>query len=263
WSLGERLLEVPGAWAADPAGVPLTTDPDARFLRSWYPRLAGGAGPGAVRSLARHLPGPVRRPLRRAVRAFRRPGAPAPARPPGYQELDWQPAAWYGPWWPRMRAFALPSFYDGRVRVNLRGRERDGLVAVADYDRVCDEIEALVRGCTDPRTGVSVVKQVERCAAGTDPRRLDTSSADLVVEWNDCTAAFDHPAYGIVGPLPFRRTGGHTGPFGFAFVTGNGFGAGDHGVASSFDVAATMASLLSDEPVDGISGSPLTAARTG
>src|SRR5262249_32091511 len=39
-------------------------------------------------------------------------------------EIDYQPASRYRPFWPDMRAFAMPSFYDGRVRVNLTGRER-------------------------------------------------------------------------------------------------------------------------------------------
>jgi predicted AlkP superfamily phosphohydrolase/phosphomutase len=160
-----------------------------------------------------------------------------------------------------MRAFALPSFYDGRIRLNLCGRERDGLVAADDYDRVCDELEQLVGECRDPRTGRPVVRQVERPAAGSDPRRLDTAQADLVVEWNACTAAFEHPTLGVVGPLPFRRTGGHTGPSGFAFVAGEGFEPVDLGVASSFDVAASIAGLLAGHAVDGLSGSPLPLQR--
>ena len=40
----------------------------------------------------------------------------------------------YRPYWPRMRSFALPSFGDAYLRVNVAGRERDGRVAVDDYD---------------------------------------------------------------------------------------------------------------------------------
>ena len=254
WSTGERLLEVPEAWAAEPGRAPVALDPNADWQRSWYPGLAEPGRRDFARSVARRLPAPVRRSLQRA-RAAVRSGA-EPSRPTGYQELNWQPAPWYRPAWPRMRAFALPSFYDGRVRINLRGRERDGMVEPADYDRVCDEIEALVRACRDPRTGEPVVKQVER-TGGADPLTLGSSEADLVVEWNACTAAFQHPEHGVIGPLPFRRTGGHTGPFGFAFVDGPGFAPGDYGVASSFDVAATIAQLLSDRPLDGVSGAPL------
>src|SRR5262249_14006768 len=160
---------------------------------------------GPARALARRLPASLRQPVKRGLDALpfgarrRSSGVDADTPlPAGYQEPTWQPAAWYQPWWPQMRAFPLPSFYDGRRRLNLRGRERDGLVAFEDYDRVCDELEQLVRDCRDPRTGLPVVRQVERPAAGSDPRALDSAQADLVVEWNACTAAFEHPAFGLV-----------------------------------------------------------------
>ena len=64
--------------------------------------------------------------------------------------LDWMPAARYGRFWPQMDAFALPSFYDGRVRINLAGREREGQVPLAAYEAKVQEIEDLVRDCIDP-----------------------------------------------------------------------------------------------------------------
>jgi predicted AlkP superfamily phosphohydrolase/phosphomutase len=256
WSLGERLLEVPAAWAAEPGRVPLATGGDARWQRAWYPRLGPEARRRSAPPLVRALPGPVKRSLQRARTAWRgrRP------LPTGYHALDWQPASWYRPWWPRMRAFALPSFYDGRVRVNLQGRERDGVVDPADYARVCDEIEELVRDCRDPRTGEPVVADVERCAGSADPCTLGSSASDLVVVWNAGAVALDHPVHGVVGPLPYRRTGGHTGPFGFAFVDSPDVAPGDLGVASSFDVAPTLVELVAARAVAGISGSALPLA---
>src|SRR5438046_10729023 len=92
------------------------------------------------------------------------------------------PASRYQPYWHAMRYFALPSFYDGRIRINLTGRERDGTVPVADYAAVCDEIEELVRACRDVRTGETVVDHVERCA-GRDPLSFGPTESDLVVVW--------------------------------------------------------------------------------
>lgn len=37
-----------------------------------------------------------------------------------------QPAMWYHPAWKGMRAVALPSFSEGYVRLNARGREQEG-----------------------------------------------------------------------------------------------------------------------------------------
>ena len=56
--------------------------------------------------------------------------------------LGAQPPMWYLPAWPTMRAFALPSFSEGYVRINVKGRDAAGIVEPADYDRVYDEISA-------------------------------------------------------------------------------------------------------------------------
>lgn len=154
-----------------------------------------------------------------------------------------------------MRAFALPSLYDGRVRINLRGREASGLVDPADYDAVCDEIEQLARDCVDPRTGEGVVRLIERPSRGRDPRDLPGGSADVVISWHGGAFGLRHPVHGLVGPVPYRRTGGHTGPHGFASVSAPGVIGGEHGVRSAFDVAPTIVDLLGAPPVDGLSGS--------
>jgi predicted AlkP superfamily phosphohydrolase/phosphomutase len=252
WALGERLLEGRPEWTATPAQVPVVDDENSAWQRDWYPTLTDDRSGTQARRLSDHLPGPVRRRVR-AARSARR----ARSRPTGYQNVTWQPAAWYQPRWPEMRAFALPSFYDGRVRVNLRGREARGIVDVCDYERVCDEVEALVRGCVDPRTGRPVADDFERRPAGEDPLTLGSAAADLVVVWNSSVNAFEHPEHGLVGPVPFRRTGGHTGVHGFASITGEGIEPGDHGVASSFDIAPTIVDLLGAAPIDGISGTSL------
>ena len=57
------------------------------------------------------------------------------------ESLRWMPAARYRRCWSEMDAFALPSFYDGRVRINLRrARAARPRVAPRDYDARCDEI---------------------------------------------------------------------------------------------------------------------------
>src|SRR5947209_8399351 len=161
-----------------------------------------------------------------------------------------------------MRAFALPSFYDGRIRVNLRGREANGIVELADYERVCDELEALVRSCIDPRTGASVVESIDRPARH-DPMALDSSLADVVVVWAGCPLAVRAPAYGTIGPVPYRRTGGHTSPYGFVSITGPDVAPGELGITSAFDVAPTIYELLADRSPDGISGKSLVDALSG
>ena len=47
-------------------------------------------------------------------------------RPDPSSQITWMPAARYSHFWPRMKAFALPSYYDGRIRLNVVGREAKG-----------------------------------------------------------------------------------------------------------------------------------------
>jgi hypothetical protein len=47
-------------------------------------------------------------------------------RPSEAGDLGYQPTMWYQHLWPRMQAFALPSFSEGYVRINMKGREAEG-----------------------------------------------------------------------------------------------------------------------------------------
>jgi predicted AlkP superfamily phosphohydrolase/phosphomutase len=173
--------------------------------------------------------------------------------------IDWMPAARYQPDWHRMGAFALPSFYDGRIRINLAGRERDGMVCASQYEHACDEIEAILRQCRNAATGEDVIADIER-VKGRKPLTLGSTESDLVVVWKGMACAFDHPKLGRLGPIPFRRPGGHTGEYGMAYIYNGGISAGDRGVRSSFDVVPTLIDLLGEPVPRELSGTSLLAA---
>jgi predicted AlkP superfamily phosphohydrolase/phosphomutase len=158
-----------------------------------------------------------------------------------------------------MRAFALPSFYDGRIRINLAGRERHGAVQLSQYESICDEIETVVRECRDPATGKGMVDYIER-TRDREPLTMGPTESDLVVVWKGMACALDHPRLGRLGPVPFRRPGGHTGPFGMAYVCNNDIKAGDRGVRSSFDLVPTLVELLGEPVPPGLSGASLLTA---
>ena len=179
----------------------------------------------------------------------------APLRP----SINWMPATRYQDHWRSMRAFALPSFYDGRIRINLASRERNGSVRLAQYKTVCDEIEAVLRECRDPATGKGVVDYIER-TGDSDPLTMGPTESDLVVVWAGMACAFDHPRLGRLGPVPFRRPGGHTGQFGMAYVCNSEMAAGDRGVRSSFDIVPTLVELLGEPVPPGLSGASLLGA---
>jgi predicted AlkP superfamily phosphohydrolase/phosphomutase len=255
---GQSLLAVPDKWTAAPLSLPELEGEVtwAVASRAWVPEHApepASTRSGDLISLARRLPGPVRAVLKavRSARSGRARGAPA-----GRLGLQWQPALRYRHHWPRMPAFALPSFYDGRIRINLRGRERHGMIDPSQYEHTCRELEAMLLECRDARTGEPVVDSFER-ASTRDPLAMTGSEADLLVVWRGVVAALEHPRLGLIGPVPLRRTGGHTGPHGMAYLAASGLEPGDHGVRSSFDVAPTLARLLDAKPSVPMSGTSL------
>jgi predicted AlkP superfamily phosphohydrolase/phosphomutase len=244
WATGNRLLEVPPEWAG-PATVPILpagqTWRDA--LLACYPESSRPSRPG-----------PRSRLPTMARKLWRTVHGSSSSR--FTRSVDWMPASRYRSEWATMRAFAIPSFYDGRIRVNLRGRESAGIVDPSEYERTCDELESMLWACRDPRTGDPVVDHVSRPGAS-EPMTLDAADADIVVTWRGLAFGLVHPDLGLVGPLPMRRTGGHTGPHGFAFASRAGIEAGDRGVRSSFDVSPTVAAMLDLAPPAGIDGTSL------
>jgi predicted AlkP superfamily phosphohydrolase/phosphomutase len=158
--------------------------------------------------------------------------------------LGHQPPMWYHPAWPTMKAFALPSFSEGYVRINLRGRERHGIVAPEDYTRVCDDVEAMLREVRDARTGKAMVVDILRprsVATADDPKLPDP---DLLVLWTPHpTDVVDTPC-GRIGPMPFQRTGSHVAR---GFMLASGAQVANAALppdAHALDLAPTILSLM-------------------
>lgn len=132
----------------------------------------------------------------------------------------WQPAMWYKRLWPQMKAFALPSYSEGYVRINLQGREPSGIVPPGEYDALCEELTQHFKLLVNPRTGTSLVKTVRRTRQSAYDNAPNLPDADLVVEWHDLPAdTIDHPEFGRMGPVPYNRTGSHR-ERGFAILSG-------------------------------------------
>ena len=157
----------------------------------------------------------------------------------------WQPISWYRPLWPEMQAFALPSFSEGYIRINLQGREPQGKVAPQDYDRVCSEITQALEELRNPRNGLPVVKDVTRTRQTPNEQNPYQSDADLIVEWSDPpTDVIESPRVGRIGPVPFRRTGSHR-PRGFMIAQGPDIEPGSSlPTGNQVDVPVTLLSLM-------------------
>jgi predicted AlkP superfamily phosphohydrolase/phosphomutase len=169
--------------------------------------------------------------------------------------LDWMPATHYRRFWRHMPAFALPAYYEGYVRLNLAGREKHGVIPAESYDDARTKIEKLVGECTDPVTGKRITAEFIRPKK--DKFDILASEADLLINWDGAPLAMEHPTLGRIGPIPYRRVGGHTGKSGVAFFSDR---TGLEAVpsASSFDVVPTVIGMLGLEPVAGLSGRSLT-----
>jgi hypothetical protein len=199
------------------------------------------------------MPTAAKRIKRMLDRLTVKPRAPLPF------SLDWMPATRYQRFWHQMAAFALPSFYDGRVRINLRGREATGLVDPAQYHEFRDDLVTMLRQCRDPVSGESVVDGIE-FPVTSDPLKMGPTESDLVILWSGAVMGLVHPKHGQIGPIPYRRTGGHTDGAGFAFVHAAGIQPGDYGPRSAYDVVPTFYQLLGIPVLEGLSGASLISA---
>jgi hypothetical protein len=116
------------------------------------------------------------------------------------------------------------------------------VVLPEEYHAACDEVEALLSECRNARDGRPVLAEIERPRAA-DPLAPDGPDADLVITWNPNIDALEHPRLGAIGPIPFRRTGGHTSR-GFASFSGPGIAARDLGAREALDLTPTLLDLL-------------------
>jgi len=176
---------------------------------------------------------------------------------------------WYsgGQRWGGRRAFAIPNNDSvGAIRVSVRGRDYQGLVAPGDeYRRVCESIAAALTELKDAVSGRPVVRRVtltHNVFSGPFLEQLP----DITVLWEQDFPwdSIDSPRF---GRLRIRRqdsrTGSHTAR-GFFIVTGPGIPAGIelHG-HSIYDIAPTVLEAASVPlPLD-LDGAPLPLHRLG
>jgi len=223
-----------------------------RALPDGTPVLAEGTHWGdALLQAVPHFKSPL---YKRAMRRIKRV---ANGRSPAATgaDLNWMPAARYSHFWPKMAAFALPSYYDGRVRLNILGREKRGIVPAAEYVNACRRITNLVSECRNLFNGKRVASEIY--FPKQNPHEVGASEADVYIVWEGAPLGLSHPRFGRIGPVPYYRTGGHTGQRGFLNVVGSDIPGGHHGLVSSFDVVPTIIELLGESRPPGVSGRSL------
>ena len=127
--------------------------------------------------------------------------------------------------WSRSRAFALPTDLEGCIRINLKGREPQGIVEPGEeYTALCQAIVHDMKGLVNPETGKPAVRDawiVREQFAGP----LADHLPDITVTWhNDEPISALASASGkvVAGESPDPRTGTHS-PRGFALAVGAPF----------------------------------------
>ncbi|MGH2953727.1 MAG: alkaline phosphatase family protein [Solirubrobacterales bacterium] len=168
--------------------------------------------------------------------------------------------------WRSTRAFAHPADNQGYVRLNLRGREREGIVEPRAAAALCGEIAEGLRSFRDPdgAPAVAGVEPVAELYRGERSERLP----DLVVRWSDRPAtAIGHLSSERFGTV--RRHGGGSGRSG-NHTPGDAWAVVVPGAGSVarepprpprlVDVARTVLAVTGADAA-GLPGEPLLARR--
>jgi len=166
--------------------------------------------------------------------------------------------------WSETPVFMLPSDHFGQLRLNLRGREREGIVDPGE----ADELVARLRdGLTSFREadGTQTVAAVERTRDVMPDGRFGDMLPDVIVRWTDAPAngvgRVVSPQHGEVERpgTGSGRSGAHT-PHAWALVVPASLAPAEterpHHLV---DVAATACAALALEP-DGLRGTSLLEA---
>jgi predicted AlkP superfamily phosphohydrolase/phosphomutase len=147
----------------------------------------------------------------------------------------------------RSRAFALPTDLQGYIRINLRGREPNGIVPESEYDSVCEELKAELLALCHGDNGAPVVKEVIRIR-DTFQGPFIEELPDLSVIWNTDYVVTNvvSPRCGLIRRDPDLSAGGgnHRGG-GFILVSGSGV-TRRRFAGHEFDIAPTVANLLGE-----------------
>ncbi len=161
-------------------GIPAILDPLFRALglaslKGWRAKSWSERTRGAFSAIKRAIPSSLKRPYYRLASHSVKISLAQSGMMPAYD-------------WSRTVAFPLPIDHHGScIRLNLRGREAQGVLAPGQYEEMCQHLEGMLRGLRT-EDGAPVVREVLRIArdsGGEPPWHLP----DLIVHWDDGASA--------------------------------------------------------------------------
>lgn len=170
--------------------------------------------------------------------------------------------------WSETRAFNLFSDTQGWVRINLKGREAEGIVEPgAEYEALCARLSDGLKTFRDADTGEPIIKDIFRPHQVFEGLHLDLLP-DLVVRWMETPAAahraITSPQFGTIPwPTPGRNPEGRSGNHrsqGFLIAAGPGMKSGTISSAHILDLAPTILTLLGQPVPSEMEGKPIKLA---
>ena len=157
--------------------------------------------------------------------------------------------------WSKVPAFVLPSDVVGYVRLNLRGRERDGVVEPAEAEGLRERIAEGLATFADP-DGSPSIAEIRPCAEVVAEGPRSDALPDLLVRWSERpSAGLDRvlsPRFGeVLRPGGGSgRSGNHTADAWAVVVPGPGGRVDDRPCAHVVDIAATVCAAFGAEHGD-------------
>jgi predicted AlkP superfamily phosphohydrolase/phosphomutase len=173
--------------------------------------------------------------------------------------------------WAETRAFLINNANEGYIRVNLKGREPEGIVAPGiEYERLCDALVAAVRELIAPGTGRPAARAVWRADA-VYPGPCRDRLPDVIASWDPearLTTEVFGPTCGLLkAAAPWEVVPHYTGnhePAAFLIARGPGLPAeavltGAH----VLDLAPTVLAHFGLDPTPSMDGRPLPQLLAG
>ena len=162
--------------------------------------------------------------------------------------------------WDKTPVFMLPSDHFAQLRLNIRGREREGIVEPGEADELVARIRTGLQSFRDP-DGTQTVTSVDRTRDVLGDRKFVDMLPDVVVRWSDAPSnGVDRvvsPEHGEVERTGSGtgRSGAHT-PHAWALLAPTALTHAETDKPHIVDIAATACAVLGVEP-DGLRGTPL------
>lgn len=163
--------------------------------------------------------------------------------------------------WSRTRAFTVPNDHHGFIRLNLTGRERDGIVSPGEVGELVAELAAGLATFHDP-DGTASVATVERTADVIEHGARSGQLPDLVVRFAETQASsLDRVVSPVFGEVVRHgagsgREGNHTDEAWALLAPGASRLRTPAGDPRLTDLGATAAALLVGD-IAGLAGEPL------